>query len=86
MGYEVSRRRVYGSSDRYCGGSGISVLVSTLEEAEARYADFATNDAGYPAAVFLIGGGEVIKHTGPSVVDVDRAMMAAYRRKNGGAA
>ncbi len=82
MGYEVSRRRVYGPQDRYCNGSGISVLRGTIEEAEATYADFCQNDAAYPAAVFLIGaGGEVVKQSGPSMAEVDRAMQAAYRRR-----
>jgi hypothetical protein len=81
MGYEVSRRRVYGPQDRYCNGSGCSVLVDTLEQAESQYESFAKNDAGYPVAVFITDGSGVVKQSGPSVAEVDRAMQAAYRRR-----
>lgn len=84
MGYEVSKRRVYGPTDRYCNGSGISVLCSTLEEAELTYEHLATQTPGdYPNAVFLIDlpADKVLRSTWPTLADVDVAMRAAWRRR-----
>lgn len=82
MGYEVSRHRVYRPNDTYCNGSGCSVLVGTLEEAESQFQSFANNDAGYLAAVFIVGpGAEVVKQSGPNLRDVVAAMNAAWRRR-----
>ena len=87
MGYEVSRRRVYGPTDNYCNGSGISVLVNSLDEAERTFEDFNRAPHPYPCAVFITsGGGEVVKSSGPALAEVDRAMNAAWRRRHGKAA
>ena len=82
MGYEVSRQHFYGPTDLYNNGTGISVLKSTLEEAEATYEDFCRSPCGYPFACFIVGPGfEVIKQSGPSMQQVDAAMRAAWNRR-----
>lgn len=82
MGFEVSRRRVYGPQDTYCNGSGLSVLVSDLDEANRYFDAFAMNDAAYPSAAFLVdlSADKVLRQTGPSRAEVDRAMNAAWHR------
>ena len=83
MGYEVSRRRVYGPTDTYSNGAGCSVLIADLGEAQAQYDSFCKQDIGYRAAVFLVDlrTGAVLRQSGPSMAEVDRAMHAAWRRR-----
>lgn len=83
MGYEISKRRVYGPNDTYCNGSGVSVLKSHQAEAQQTFEHFCAAPHAYPQAVFLVDltTGKVLRSSGPDLRVVDRAMHAAWRRR-----
>lgn len=84
MGYQVSRERVYSPEDRYCNGSGLSVLCNTLEEAEAQFTGLSRPPHAYPNQVFLIdlSNFSIVKQTGElSYSQVEKQMLAAWKRR-----
>jgi hypothetical protein len=83
MGYEVESARVYAQGERYCTGSGLSVMTGNLAEADALYSGLVASPT-YRAAVELrefVGDGtvRVLKRHGPSMADARRSMNRAYR-------